>query len=211
MTAIPSRGRAAILALAAVSAAAIGMPAAAYNIPGAGTHFENFDNFPSASYYIEDALPGAYVIDGYATRYGANGYLTSYNGYDAVQIDFYQPQDFVSFTSVNLNGVVADAYTNPYIGKPVEWLGRITVGPSGTPSNTVYTLSSPMPADPTLYRPRISTIVFFSAGGGWAIDNLTWSTSAPEPATWGMMLGGFGMLGGALRSNRRRSACSFAA
>jgi len=31
----------------------------------------------------------------------------------------------------------------------------------------------------------------------------------PEPATWGLMLGGFGAIGGAMRS-RRKAAVSFA-
>ena len=33
--------------------------------------------------------------------------------------------------------------------------------------------------------------------------------AAPEPATWAMMVGGFGMVGGALRSRKRASAFSF--
>jgi hypothetical protein len=40
-----------------------------------------------------------------------------------------------------------------------------------------------------------------------AIDNLTISTaSVPEPATWAMMLVGFGGLGAAMRSHRKRAA-----
>ena len=45
-----------------------------------------------------------------------------------------------------------------------------------------------------------------------AIDNINGSggtSPAPEPASWALMLGGFGMVGGALRS-RRRIAASFA-
>ena len=41
----------------------------------------------------------------------------------------------------------------------------------------------------------------------WSVAAAT--TPAPEPASWAMMLGGFGMIGGALRA-RRKSAISFA-
>lgn len=45
----------------------------------------------------------------------------------------------------------------------------------------------------------VSTISNFSAPGG----------AVPEPASWAMMVGGFGLIGGALRS-RRRAAVTFA-
>jgi hypothetical protein len=35
-------------------------------------------------------------------------------------------------------------------------------------------------------------------------------SAVPEPASWAMMLGGFGMLGGALRAQRRRTRLNFA-
>ena len=43
--------------------------------------------------------------------------------------------------------------------------------------------------------------VFFGSAGGF-------TGGVPEPASWAMMLGGFGMIGGAMRS-RRRTAVSF--
>jgi len=63
-------------------------------------------------------------------------------------------------------------------------------------------------------------------GGGWwfaadvtdgtntfniaARDAFTDVPGVPEPASWAMMVGGFAMVGGALRSARRRSAVTFA-
>jgi hypothetical protein len=38
----------------------------------------------------------------------------------------------------------------------------------------------------------------------------TLTGAAPEPATWGMMIGGFGMAGGALRSRRRKTMLTYA-
>jgi hypothetical protein len=35
-------------------------------------------------------------------------------------------------------------------------------------------------------------------------------SAVPEPATWAMMIGGFGMVGGSLRSRRRQTKVAFA-
>ncbi|WP_422344499.1 PEPxxWA-CTERM sorting domain-containing protein [Parasphingorhabdus sp.] len=57
----------------------------------------------------------------------------------------------------------------------------------------------------------ISSIAFgpdgeTSSSGSFGIDNLTIGNmgAVPEPATWAFMIFGFGAVGGALRSNRRR-------
>lgn len=53
----------------------------------------------------------------------------------------------------------------------------------------------------------IEKIVFGGFGGGFESDNHTVGFAAvPEPATWAMMIIGFGAIGSALRSNRRRAA-----
>jgi hypothetical protein len=47
----------------------------------------------------------------------------------------------------------------------------------------------------------------FRGTDGFGVDNVTFSATAaavPEPATWAMMIGGFGIVGGAMRSARRR-------
>ena len=65
-----------------------------------------------------------------------------------------------------------------------------------------------------------------SAGNGFTgfVDNVNIATNVndtinfelpqqsavPEPATWGMMIAGFGMMGGAMRTRRRRTKVSFA-
>ena len=37
----------------------------------------------------------------------------------------------------------------------------------------------------------------------WDVSNVVSSSAVPEPASWAMMLGGFGLIGGVLRSSRR--------
>lgn len=51
------------------------------------------------------------------------------------------------------------------------------------------------------------TCKFFIRGGGAMIDNLILQpgfAAIPEPATWGMMIVGFGLAGSTLRSSRKR-------
>jgi hypothetical protein len=43
----------------------------------------------------------------------------------------------------------------------------------------------------------------------FAPDNATLAAAVPEPAAWGMMIGGFGLAGGALRNRRRRTRVAF--
>ena len=43
-----------------------------------------------------------------------------------------------------------------------------------------------------------------NGGGGFALDNVTLNGAVPEPASWALMIGGFGLVGASLR--RRRTA-----
>jgi hypothetical protein len=49
---------------------------------------------------------------------------------------------------------------------------------------------------------------FFLQAPGFGIDNLNFGATVPEPATWVMMLAGFGFLGAAMRSRRKLTAAS---
>ncbi|MET3725964.1 hypothetical protein ABIC35_003901 [Sphingomonas trueperi] len=48
------------------------------------------------------------------------------------------------------------------------------------------------------------------AEGDAFVDNLTFVTSVPEPASWGMMLAGSGMAGAAIRRRRRKTVAAAA-
>ncbi len=45
----------------------------------------------------------------------------------------------------------------------------------------------------------ITSIQFHQSGGGFEFDNITLAGAVPEPASWALMLGGLGLVGGALR------------
>ena len=49
----------------------------------------------------------------------------------------------------------------------------------------------------------------YPTAGYWTAHILIIDPIVPEPATWAMMVGGFGMVGGAMRAGRRRLTVSF--
>jgi len=60
-------------------------------------------------------------------------------------------------------------------------------------------------------RFNVTGLRFRATGNAFEFDNVNIKTGAvPEPASWAMMVGGFGMAGGALRSRRRNQATTFA-
>ena len=55
----------------------------------------------------------------------------------------------------------------------------------------------------------LTGLTLASSGNSFEIDNLA-VAPVPEPATWGLMLAGFGMVGAGLRSRRRSSTVTYA-
>jgi plastocyanin len=56
---------------------------------------------------------------------------------------------------------------------------------------------------------RIAGVTFSSAGNSFEIDRLA-TNAVPEPATWAMMIGGFGLIGFASRRTRGRVSMTLA-
>jgi hypothetical protein len=53
---------------------------------------------------------------------------------------------------------------------------------------------------------RIAGITFASSGNSFEIDNLAVSAAVPEPATWALMILGFGVVGAAMRRRKPKLA-----
>jgi hypothetical protein len=49
---------------------------------------------------------------------------------------------------------------------------------------------------------RVTQVIFSSSGNSFELDNIAVS-AVPEPATWAMMIAGFGLMGSALRRRRQ--------
>lgn len=127
-----------------------------------------------------DGSPGILDLTGFGSIQSISfiwGSVDSYNGLDVLANDL--TTVLYSFTgidaAVNPNGNQANPITNPL---------------------ATLTLSG---ADVSL----VGGLRLTSSQNAFEIDNLS-VAGVPEPASWAMMLAGFGMIGGALR--RRSSA-----
>lgn len=56
----------------------------------------------------------------------------------------------------------------------------------------------------------INSYAFETVAGQTITASATIPPAVPEPATWAMMIGGFGAIGGAMRNRRRKTTVSFA-
>jgi len=71
-----------------------------------------------------------------------------------------------------------------------------------------------LPNTPVLAGTQTITVNGLSRGNGSYSGSLAFlgagASAIPEPATWAMMIGGFGMVGGAVRSARRKTKVTYA-
>ena len=129
-----------------------------------------------------------------------NGWF-AYGGGAAFTAFFASPQSSVSFQGVSFSDTLAQAFdaTNTLVASTVD--------------------HQLFPVDDFVRQLTglgIVRIEFTDAGGdglGPAITNLTFdatTAAVPEPATWAMMLLGFAVAGGALRSRKRQPKVSYA-
>jgi hypothetical protein len=56
----------------------------------------------------------------------------------------------------------------------------------------------------------VTSVVFGSSQNSFEFDNIATLSAVPEPATWAMMITGFGLAGASLRQRRRQTAAAFA-
>ena len=115
----------------------------------------------------------------------------------SMSVTFDQLQSQISFINVSNSYVTANAYDAAH-------------NLIATLSNVSTSFSGPH----VLSGSGISSVEFVRNGGDFGIDNLTFDYSigaaVPEPATWAMMIIGFGAVGSMVRTSRRRNAFSAA-
>ena len=57
---------------------------------------------------------------------------------------------------------------------------------------------------------KVTSVEFTSSGNSFEFDNIATTSAVPEPATWAMMITGFGMAGAAMRRRRQTAALAYA-
>jgi PEP-CTERM motif len=139
------------------------------------------------------------------------GYGTSTNNAASV---FFAP---LSGLSVTLNSFSLGAWPNRIgassqytivdgLGATLFSSGPIVIGATGNLSSTFNVNLTSANGIGILFGPESYNV---------GIDNIDFTVGdgtpgpVPEPSTWAMMIGGFGMIGGALRYRRRRTRISF--
>ena len=112
----------------------------------------------------------------------------------------------------NFNGLNPKPNTCFYSGNNCNGGGNTDVRPTDAPVNGTFKLTfGALPALVTLsnFATRFQRTGPNYNGSASGIGNPVAVVPVPEPATWAMMIGGFGLVGGALR-RRRRAVMSFA-
>ncbi len=130
----------------------------------------------------------------YLSVYGGAAKLTSAIGYKTVSFFWGSMDGYNALDLLDAGGNVLSTITNslvPSIGNGDQLGSATNQRVNVTSSDAFYGLQ------------------FRSTSAAFEVDNVKLSGAVPEPASWAMMLGGFGMLGGALRS-RRKAAVTFA-
>lgn len=123
---------------------------------------------------------------------GDPGTLRSVNGYGSVSFLWGSMDSYNMLSLLNADGSVLAQWTGGQVYQPSngDQLGAAT--------NRRVTFTSDFSL---IYGLRLE-----SAQPAFEIDDVAFANAVPEPATWAMMVMGFGAIGGALRSRSRRLA-----
>ncbi len=176
--------------------------------PGAGAIFQNFESSPGGGVQYTPApgevttgevrvftntVPGTTVDPDSNPN---NKYLSIENG--SYSILFGTPTSVLSFIIGTVDAynqltlTLADSTVLNYSGRQI--LGDTVIGPlnSNTSGRVTYNFGS---------GPALVSATFSSSQAALELDDVA---SVPEPMTWAMLIGGFGLIGTQLRSRRRK-------
>lgn len=127
----------------------------------------------------------------------ANNAIQSFTvqAFDSFVIDAYRDSAFnqAGFVVANNPGAFTSIGTRSFDGE-VAGVNFGSNNLAGTENSTTY-----------IFRTNATafTTGTFGVIDGSTLQGFTFAPTVPEPATWAMMLGGFGLLGGAVRRSRR--------
>ncbi|PZQ54501.1 MAG: hypothetical protein DI570_22925 [Phenylobacterium zucineum] len=149
-----------------------------------GVQFEDF------SHYDTPKLPE------YPTRSGKTSLYSNYDRHKpgSASTSIFRFGDDVRFDGAWFSGKLAVAFAMYRDGQLVH-------------SSSSLALDSTMQYLGSGYDGLVDEVRLYGNSGNWVMDDLTYTTGitagVPEPATWALMILGFGSAGVALRSRRR--------
>lgn len=180
-----------------------------------------FCGAPSANFYGG----GGSLNDGILpTSFGSQSQIFSLFNYQqppgqndlriTVHLDGLYQLDYIDINNPfgNLTGLSVTAGNQSQFIDAVPLADGLTSGAFGAPLNERFQLTGPLAGRPT----DSFTLSGFTLGRNFGADYVYWFDigeisisgrsvgAVPEPSTWAMMLLGFGLVGGAMRSAKRR-------
>ena len=170
-----------------------------------GTVIENFDSFGDGASIGSDAFAHA-APSGSAARpaFGSTGNFAAVHAGGSYSIAF-TPTSLLSFvvgsldTYNTLTLAFADGTSTAYVGSQITGGGQAD-------GNQIVGATNGVVSYATGSGPLITSASFTSGANSFEFDNI--AVGVPEPATWALMIGGFGVVGAAMR--RRSLQVSFA-
>jgi hypothetical protein len=147
------------------------------------------DSGVSAPPPLDNLVNGAYYE---TVKGGGSATLTSDRGLKSFSFYMGSPDDYnhIKFTFVGLGGATTTLNGTDIWGGTPPGNGDQTFG-----TTVRYTFGPD----------AVKSITFTSDTNAFEFDKLA-GTAVPEPASWAMMIMGFGLAGGLLRANRRKQA-----
>lgn len=202
----------AVIAMPASALTIVSFNAGSGALPAGALVFEDFEGFASGTPGAAIG-PNAFVFDGSVGGQSARPAFGSTGNFATVKTGGMYTSVFAPTTAFSFVLGSLDTYNTltiryednteqAYIGGQI--INDLTF-PSGnqisgeTNGVVTYTVTD---------GPRISGAVFQSSANSFEFDNLA-AGAVPEPATWAMMLGGFGLIG-AVSRRRTRATVTYA-
>jgi hypothetical protein len=199
-----------LAALAATAMIALAAPAAATDFSFVGT-FGGDDDVILFNFTV--GAPSTVTLRTYSYAGGVNaaGAAIARGGFDPTLALYNSAGSWIAGNDDGLANVPADPATNEHFDNYLSQLlgpGSYTVAISQWDNYAPNLVTTPFPgSDQTGFTDILAK---GPRDGHWALDVLNvdsaFQIGVPEPATWGLMIAGFGMTGAMLRRRRQAAA-----
>jgi hypothetical protein len=172
-------------------------------LPQDAVVIENFDDLPAGTTIGAQAAIYAQNVSGEAARpaFGSTGGFAAVRSGGSYSIDF-GPTGLMSFVLGSL-----DTYNQLTLryqdGSTLALTGGQIINGANFPSgNQISGQTNGVVSYRVNAGPLLTGATFTSTGNSFELDNIA-TAAVPEPATWALMIGGFGLVGFGLRRRRR--------
>lgn len=192
------------VAVPASAATIVSFDAGSGSLPAGFTTFQDFESEAPGASIGTNAFVFADSVDGVAARpaFGSTGNFGAVQGGGSYTVNF-GPASAVSFvlgsldTYNTLTLLYEDGTSQDYVG------GQIINDLSFPSGNQISGETNGVVTYNVTSGPKLVGLTFTSSSNSFEFDNLAVPAAVPEPAVWGMMIAGFGLVGMASRRRNR--------